>query len=222
MPDYPILLKLKDRLCLVIGGGPVAVRKARGLLEAGARVRLIASDLAVTVEALAGVEVLIRPYRSGDLEGACLAFAATDDRLVNAAVVREARQRGVLVNVVDAPDEGDFTLPALLRRGDLTVSVSTAGGSPALASVLRDRLAEQMGPEWATVLEIVAALRQKQLTFQGKTEYNQPILRRLLEGGLPVQIASGDAAAVDRLLLTLFGEGCSLEQLGIRLVKGMT
>jgi precorrin-2 dehydrogenase/sirohydrochlorin ferrochelatase len=222
MSDYSILLKLKGRLCLIIGGGPVAIRKARGLQEAGARVRLIASDLTVPVEVLAGVEVIIRPYCSGDLEGACLAFAATDDRSVNAAVVREARQRGVLVNVADAPDEGDFTLPALLRRGDLTVSVSTAGGSPALASVLRDRLAEQMGPEWATVLEIAAALRQAHLTFQGKTEYNQPILRRLLEGGLPALIASGDAVAVDRLLQTLSGEGCSLEQLGIRLVKGMT
>jgi precorrin-2 dehydrogenase/sirohydrochlorin ferrochelatase len=150
-----------------------------------------------------------------------LAFAATDDRLVNAAVVREARQRGVLVSVVNAPDEGDFTLPALLRRGNLTVSVATAGSSPALAALLRDRLADQLGQEWATVLEIAAALRQKRLTLQGKTEYNQAILRRLLEGGLPDLIAGGDAPAVDRLLQTI-GEGCSLAQLGIRLTKGMT
>jgi precorrin-2 dehydrogenase/sirohydrochlorin ferrochelatase len=222
MPDYPILLQLKDRLCVVIGGGPVAIRKARGLREAGARVRLVASELAVPAGELADVEVVIRPFRAGDLLGAFVAFAATDDRLVNAAVVREARQRGVLVGVVDVPDEGDFTLPALLRRGNLTVSVATAGDSPALAVLLRDRLADQLGPEWATVLEIAAALRQKRLTLQGKTEYNQPILRRLLEGGLPDLIAGGDAPAVDRLLQTLFGADCSLAQLGIRLVKGMT
>lgn len=222
MSDYPILLQLKGRPCVVIGGGPVAIRKARGLVEAGARVRLVACALAVPAGELAGVEVVVRPYRAGDLEGAFVAFAATDDRLVNAAVVREARQRGVLVSVADAPDEGDFTLPALLRRGNLTVSVATAGGSPALAALLRDMLAKQLGPEWATVLEIASALRQKQLTLQGKTEYNQAILRRLLEGGLPDLIAGGDAPAVDQLLQTLFGEGCSLAQLGIRLVKGMT
>lgn len=221
MSDYPILLKLEGRLCVVIGGGPVAIRKARGLREAGARVRLVASELAVPAGELADVEAVIRPYRAGDLQGAFIAFAATDDRQVNAAVVREARQRGVLVGVVDAPEEGDFTLPALLRRGELTVAVATAGGSPALGALLRDRLAGQLGPEWATVLEVAAALRQKRLTLQGKTEYNQPILRRLLEGGLPDLIAGGDAPAVDRLLQTLFGEGCSLAQLGIRLAKGM-
>ena len=222
MSDYPILLQLQGRLCVVIGGGPVAIRKARGLQEAGARVRLIASELAVSVEALEAVEVIIRPYQTGDLEGAFVAFAATDDRLVNAAVVQEARQRRVLVGVVDAPDTGDFTLPALLRRGNLTVAVATGGGSPALAALLRDQLAVRLGPEWATVLEIAAALRQKRLTLQGNTEYNQPILRRLIEGGLPELIASGDAPAVDQLLRTLFGEGCSLAQLEIRLAKGMT
>ena len=222
MPDYPILLQLKGRLCVVIGGGPVAIRKVRGLREAGARVRLIASELAVPAGELADVEAVIRPYRAGDLQEAFVAFAATNDRMVNAAVVREARQRGVLVSVVDAPDEGDFTLPALLRRGDLTVSVATGGGSPALAALLRDRLADQLGPEWETVLEVAAALRQKRLTLQGKTEYNQAILRRLLEGGLPDLIADGDASAVDRLLQSLFGEGSTLAQLGIRLAKGMT
>jgi len=222
MSDYPILLQLQGRLCVVIGGGPVAIRKACGLQEAGARVRLIASELAVSVEALEAVEVIIRPYQTGDLEGAFVAFAATDDRLVNAAVVQEARQRRVLVGVVDAPDTGDFTLPALLRRGNLTVAVATGGGSPALAALLRDQLAVRLGPEWATVLEIAAALRQKRLTLQGNTEYNQPILRRLIEGGLPELIASGDAPAVDQLLRTLFGEGCSLAQLEIRLAKGMT
>jgi precorrin-2 dehydrogenase/sirohydrochlorin ferrochelatase len=222
MSDYPILLQLQGRLCVVIGGGPVAIRKACGLREAGGRVRLIASELAVPAGELTDVEVVIRPYSAGDLQGAFVAFAATDDRLVNAAVVREARQGGVLVGVADAPEEGDFTLPALLRRGNLTVAVATAGGSPALAALLRERLADQLGPEWATVLEIAAALRQKRLTLQGKTEYNQAILRRLLEGGLPDLIADGDASAVDRLLQTLFGEGCTLAQLGIRLAKGMT
>src|SRR5690606_10475975 len=135
------------------------------------------------------VEVLRRAYRQGDLREAYLAFAATDSREVNAAVILEARDLGVLVNAADAPADGDFTLPALLRRGDVTVSVSTGGRSPALAALIRDHLAATLGPEWSTVLEIAAALRQKQLTAQEKTKYNHMILRRLLDGGLPDLIA---------------------------------
>jgi len=221
MPDYLVTLQLDGRLCVVVGGGTVALRKARGLSETGARVRLIASELTAPVEGLDAMEVCVRPYRDGDLDEAFLAFAATGDRAVNAAVVGEARRRGVLVSVVDLPEEGDFVLPALLRRGELTVAVATGGRSPALAALVRDHLAAQLGPEWAAVLEIAAALRRKRLTLQGKTEYNQAILRRLLDGGLPKLIAGGDEAAVDRLLRTLFGEGCTLAGLGVRLAKGM-
>jgi len=221
MTDYPVLLSVAERLCVVVGGGPVALRKVRGLLAAGARVRLVAAELAAPAEDLEGVTATVRPYRDGDLAGAFLAFAATGDRTVNAAVVAEARRRGVLVCVADAPEEGDFALPALLRRGDLTVAVATGGKSPALAALVRDRLAPQLGPEWAEVLEIAAALRQKRLTLQGKTEYNQAILRCLLDGGLPELVAGGDVPAVDQLLRALFGEGCTLAGLGVCLAKGM-
>jgi precorrin-2 dehydrogenase/sirohydrochlorin ferrochelatase len=133
------------------------------------------------------------------------------------------------VNVADAPGEGDFTLPAVLRRGDLTVAVSTAGGSPALAAAVRDRVAELLGGEWAETLAIVAALRRKKLTFpqknltaSEKTEYDREILRRLLEGGLPSLVAGGRIAEIDRLLVDTCGEGCSLADLGIGLPKGKT
>jgi precorrin-2 dehydrogenase/sirohydrochlorin ferrochelatase len=222
MPDYPILLQLHERLCVVVGGGPVGRRKARGLVQTGARVRLIDYKPAAPGEDLEGIEIVSRPYRPDDLEGAFLVFAATGEREVNAAVALEARRRGILFNVADAPGEGDFTLPALLRRGELTVAVSTGGQSPALAALIRDRLSGILGPEWATVLEIAAALRQKRLTLQGKTEYNQAILRRLLDGHLPELIAGGKTAGIDRLLKTLFGEGFSLAELGIHLPKGMT
>lgn len=220
MADYPIILQLQDRLCVVVGGGAVGLRKVRGLLAAGARVRLVEPVAPGVLPE--GVELVPRAYRDGDLEGACLAFAASGKRAVNAAVASEARRRGIPVNVADVPGEGDFTLPALLRRGELSVAVATAGRSPALAAALCARLGELLGPEWATVLEIAAALRRKRLTPRGKAEYNQPILRRLLEAGLPALIAAGDAAAIDRHLATLCGEGISLAQLGVRLPKGMT
>lgn len=99
------------------------------------------------------VEVRRRPYRQGDLEGAFLAFTATDSREVNAAVAREARERGVPVNVADNPAEGDFAVPSTLRRGRLQVSVSTGGASPTLARRVRSALEEAFGPEWSGVVE---------------------------------------------------------------------
>jgi precorrin-2 dehydrogenase/sirohydrochlorin ferrochelatase len=219
MADYPILLNIEGRLCVVVGGGTVGLRKVRGLLEAGARVRLIDPAPAAVP---GGAELLRRPYRDGDLDGAALAFAASGERRVNAAVAAEARCRGIPVNVADVPEEGGFTLPALLPRGALTVAVATGGESPALAAVLAERLGEAFGPQWEGVLQIAAALRRKRLTLAEGAEYNQSILRRLLDGGLPDLVAAGDEAAVDRLLQTLCGDGCSLAQLGVRLAKGMT
>lgn len=221
MADYPVLLQLHGRPCVVIGGGPVGLRKARGLLEAGAVVRLV--DPAPSPEAVSvpGLTLVRRPYRPADLDGACLVFAAAD-RTTNAAVTRESLRRGVPVNVADAPEEGDFTLPALLRRGELTVAVSTGGQSPALAALVRAQLEAAFGPEWATVLEIAGALRRKRLTLRKKSKYNQAILRRLLDGDLVAMIAAGDAAGIDRRLETLFGGGCSLAELGVHLPKGMT
>jgi len=221
MPDYPILLNLEKRLCVVVGAGMVGMRKVRSLLRSGARVRLIAPETDATENDLAEVEVIRRTYRRGDLEGAFLAFAATDDPKVNAAVLHEGRDAGVLVNRTDAPEEGDFSLPALLRRGELTVSVSTGGSSPALAALVRDRLGASLGPEWSTVLEIASALRRKRLTEGNKTEYNQAILRRILDGGLPALIACRNTPGIDNLLETLFGEGFSLAELGIQLPKEM-
>ncbi len=106
------------------------------------------------------VEVRRRPYREGDLEGAFLAFAATDRREVNAAVVREARQRDIPVNVADEPSEGDFALPSTLRRGQLQVAVSTGGASPVLAQRIRRKLEDVFGQEWAGVVEALHRARR--------------------------------------------------------------
>ncbi len=106
MSDYPILLNLEGRLCVVVGGGAVGRRKVRGLIGAGARVRLIAPEPGR--QTYRDLEVAARPFRSGDLRGAALAFAATGDREVNAAVAADARREGIPVNVADAPVEGDF------------------------------------------------------------------------------------------------------------------
>ncbi len=222
MTDYPVNLILENRLCVVVGAGPVGLRKVRGLLESGARVRLVTLAPPPANQVPRGIEIRVGSFRPTDLEGAFLVFAATSERQINAAVAREARRQGRLVSVADTPAEGDFTLPALLRRGRMTIGVSTGGASPALAAQVRDRLAESFGPEWAWVLEIAAALRRKRLTLLESSEYNREIVRSLLDGKLPELLAGGELAAIDRLLKTLLGEGCSLADLGIRPPKGTT
>jgi precorrin-2 dehydrogenase/sirohydrochlorin ferrochelatase len=137
---------------VVVGGGEVADRKARKLLQARAKVVVISPEVKPELASMAA-EVRRRPYREGDLEGAFLVFAATDRRDVNAAVAREARERGVPVNVADNPTEGDFALPSTLRRGRLQVAVSTGGASPTLARRIRRELEDAFGFEWAGVVE---------------------------------------------------------------------
>lgn len=156
---YPIFLNLDGKRCVVVGGGAVANRKARKLLQARAEVVAISPEVKPELESVA-TEVRRRPYREGDLEGASLVFAATNLREVNAAVTREARGRGIPVNVADEPSEGDFALPSVLRRGQLQVAVSTGGASPTLARRVRYELESAFGSEWAGVVEALGRARR--------------------------------------------------------------
>ena len=156
---YPIFLDLDGRRCVVVGGGEVANRKARKLLQARAEVVVVSPEVKPELESVA-VEVHRRPYRGGDLERAFLVFAATGRRGVNAAVAREARGRGIPVNVADVPSEGDFALPSVLRRGQLQVAVSTGGASPTLARRIRYELESTFGSEWAGVVDELGRARR--------------------------------------------------------------
>ncbi len=159
MTQYPVNLHLEGRSCLVVGGGEVAARKVAGLVEAGATVSVVAPRIGAALELRTDIEVHRRPYRTGDLHGHWLAIAATDDPATNATVFRDGEEARVWVNGADDPAHCSFTLPSVLRRGDLVVAVSTGGRSPALARWLRQRLAEELGPEYETLLELLAAER---------------------------------------------------------------
>lgn len=216
MTDYPVQLNLAGRLCVVVGGGPVGLRKIRGLLTAGARVRLVCTQLSAPETLAPEVELVARPFRSQDLEGAFLAMAATGDAATDQAVTAEARRRGILVSVPGDPSAGDFTLPAVVRQGDISLTVATGGRCPALAPLLAARLVEWLKPAWPEVLEITAAIRRKALAFPEKFSYNQDLIARLLEGGLAELAARSDAPGIDRLLRRVLGEGFSLAELNIK------
>ena len=135
MKYYPLFMNLEGRECLVVGAGAVAARKARSLLECGARVTVIGESPVPSLLRLEGERLKIRPrkFRSRDLGSYALVFGATDDAVVNSEVYRESRRRETPVNVVDRPDLCTFIVPSLHRRGDLSIAVSTGGKSPAVA-----------------------------------------------------------------------------------------
>ena len=149
---FPMFLKLEGKQCLVVGAGKVGEPKIAGLLETGARIRIVAIEASPSVRewARAGLlELELRPFNASDLEGAFLAVVATNSRNLNERVYLEAQSRGVLCNVVDVPDLCDFFYPAVVRRGDLQIAVSTAGHSPSLAQTIRKQLEKQFGPAYA-------------------------------------------------------------------------
>jgi siroheme synthase-like protein len=167
-PLYPVNLIVDGRRCLVVGGGRVALHKVRGLVEAGARVTVVAPELDPGILELAGraagdtsVVAEPRPYRRGEAAGYRLVVAATGDPVANQQVYDDAEAAGVWINSADDPERCTVTLPARLRRGRLTVTVSTGGHSPALASWLRDRLADELGPEYDQLIGLLADERAR-------------------------------------------------------------
>lgn len=164
MRYYPINLAIAGKRCVVVGGGAVAERKVATLLEAGAAVTVISPQLTPGLAGLAvsgKIDWRQRVWQTGDLLGFFVAICATNDEAVNAAAAAEAQQAGVLVNVVDTPALCDFTLPALVNRGDLLITVSTGGASPILARRIREQIEQLYGDNFGNYLAELTAIRQE-------------------------------------------------------------
>lgn len=164
MNYYPVNLDLRRKKCVVVGGGKVAERKTSGLIECSADVTVISPALTPKLQELSNrkkINHISRSYEPGDLEGAYLAIASTDNRRVNRNVAEEAKKLGIPVNVVSSPKLSDFTVPGILRRGSLMVTVSTSGNSPALSRRLRVELENIFGKEYEIFTELLGAVRKK-------------------------------------------------------------
>lgn len=162
MSLYPLMLEGSTLRALIVGGGEVAARKARALLEAGAQVRIVAPAISDGVRALSGATIIERAYASDDIGDASLVVAATSSREVNARVARDARSLGRLANVADAPAEGNCVTPATHRAGDLVIAVS-AGGIPTIAARVRDAIATRYSADYANAVATLGALRAEML-----------------------------------------------------------
>jgi precorrin-2 dehydrogenase/sirohydrochlorin ferrochelatase len=209
MKTYPInLIGLETRRCVVVGGGAVATRKLAGLLAAGARVTVISLELSTELESRAAekqITVLRRAYEPGDLSGAFLVIAATDDPPTNAAVWDEARQLGCLINAVHDPAHSNFILPAVVRRGEVNLAISTGGASPTLARRLREQLETQVGPEYGDLAGLMAELRPEIMLQLPPGEARQAAAQRLLDSDLLEVVRRDGIEAARRRARELLG-----------------
>lgn len=159
---YPVFLNISGKKCVVVGGGPVALRRVKALLEHGANVEVISPALDSELNKLVAtgeINVLRRRYQAGDLQGALMAVAATNDRDINQEVVKEAWRSGILANTVDGAEDSDFMVPSYLQRGNIIIAISTAGSSPALARKIRTKLEKDFGDEYASLALLIKEVR---------------------------------------------------------------
>jgi len=222
MGYYPIFLDIKETLCVVVGGGRVAGRKAAGLVEAGARVTVISPEVTDEINLLVDnkmVRHLQRPYRAGDIIGAGLVIAASSDRAVNELVLAEARAEHVLVNVVDDPGASAFIAPSTIRRGRMCIAVSTAGRCPALSRFTRLEIERAIGPEYGPFLEIIGAVRERLLKKGLKGDKKDRIINELLDSKLLALIEAGEVSEADKVLYDVTGQ--TLADLGLDLDKAI-
>ncbi|HKT89014.1 MAG TPA: bifunctional precorrin-2 dehydrogenase/sirohydrochlorin ferrochelatase [Candidatus Sulfotelmatobacter sp.] len=202
---FPMFLKLEGKRCVVVGAGKVGEPKIGGLLETGARVHVVALDASPAVREWARegrIELDLRPFHPDDLNGAFLAVVATSSRSLNERIYDQAQRRGVMCNVVDVPDLCDFFYPAVVRRGDLQIAVSTAGQSPSLAQKIRQELEKQYGPGYADWVAELGQTRKLILASDLEREKKLELLhslasREAVEAALaeqPELAAKGDRA----------------------------
>jgi len=161
---HPAFLNLQGKRCVVVGGGEVALRKVKNLLDCGADATIISSTLHSGLIRLAKnrtIRLIKRDYESGDLIDADIAIAATNSKEINKKVSEEAKKQKIFVNVVDDPEKSDFIVPSFFRRGYLTIAISTAGKSPAFARIIRTKLEKNFGKEYASLLSLVGEIRSK-------------------------------------------------------------
>lgn len=206
MRYYPLLLDLTGMRCLVVGAGEVGLRKVRGLLPCSPALVAVVDPappgpgLAALLASHGNLTYERRPFADTDLEGAQLVFACTSSREVNARVGQACRRRGVLCNMTDDPDAGSFVLPASVTRGDLTITVSTGGASPALARVIRQDIEQRYGAEYEALTRLLAGIRSALLALGHGSGENREVFRALATSPLAELIKTNDRAACLELL----------------------
>ena len=205
---YPVFLDLRQRRCVVVGGGELAADKARELRAAGGRVTVVAAQPGPAIEAMASrgeLRLRRRPYRTGDLAGAFLAIAAGSEPAEREAVWREASRRGLPLNSIDDLPRCSFIAPAVVRRGDLAVAISTAGRAPALAVRLRQWLEGELGAEHSRFLALAGSVRAALAARQPDLALRRELWYILVDSDVLELLRCGDEAGARRRFVEILG-----------------
>ena len=216
MKYYPVNLDIQNRKCLVVGGGEVGTRKVITLLDCGARVTVVSPDPAPRLKKLAekgSIQLKERLYRHDDVNKMFLVIGATDDENLNRQISKDAERVNILCNIADRPEVCNFILPAIVRRGDLTITISTSGKSPALAKRLRLDLEAQFGEEYADFLRLMGAIRDRLLSQAHEPEAHKALFNELIDKGLIGLIKAKNTKDINTLLQEVLGEGFKIEEL---------
>jgi precorrin-2 dehydrogenase/sirohydrochlorin ferrochelatase len=204
MKYYPLYMNLEGQKCLIVGAGAVAARKARALLECGARVTVVGEDPSAAMRRLEGERLAVRArkFRRSDMGKYALVIGATDDARLNRELFRESRRRGIPVNIVDDPERSTFIVPAVHRQGDLALAVSTGGKSPAAARLIREDLEKRYGSDYAAMIDLLGAHREEMMKsvhgHRRRAAAWKGILAEDLVGALRRKGRSGAAALIRR------------------------
>jgi precorrin-2 dehydrogenase/sirohydrochlorin ferrochelatase len=209
MKYYPLLMDINHSDCLVVGGGRVGQRKTIALIDCGAKVTVISLDFtdALAKMAESGNPLLLeKEYSAEDLAGKTLVFAATDNRGLNERVKRDSEKRGVLCNIADDPGGSRFIVPSVVERGDLLISVSTSGKSPALARKIKKDISEAYGPEYEEYLVLMGDIRKRVLAGGHDPDNHKLLFRRVIDRDIPLMIKEGRYADIATELKEIIGQ----------------
>lgn len=209
---YPILLNIQDKKCLVVGGGNVAWRKVCSLKDAGARVTVVSPEFCPEMEKETGIERIQQKYEEGFLGGVLVVVASTDDEEVNKKVYYDAVKRGILVNVVDRPEFCSFIVPATINRGDLSISISTGGASPALARNIRESLEKQFGDEYGEFAKLLSETRRKIISEVSDESIRRDILQRIADLDMLDVVKEKGIAEAKKKILGIISEKIQKEK----------
>jgi precorrin-2 dehydrogenase/sirohydrochlorin ferrochelatase len=213
---YPVNLDIHNTLCLVVGGGKVASRKIEGLLACGARVVVISPRINPAIAGFVErgeIDYFARSYQKGDLDGAFLVFAATDVEEVQQQIKAEADARGTLINVVDTPSSCTFQVPAKVRRGDFLLTVSTGGGSPALAAQVRKELEDEYGLEYGSYVELLSRIREKIVGDGNPSKSHKLLFKKLIQLHILVLLDKKEWAALQEELGAILPKDINVKEL---------
>ncbi len=212
---YPVCLDVRGKNCIVVGGGDVGARKVATLFDCGAIVKVVSMNFSSACKKFQskGVSLITKEYRSEDLDDMFLVIGATDNTDVNKKISEDAEKKNMLCNIADYPQACNFILPAVVRRGDLIITASTSGKSPAFAKKLKKELENQFGQEYADFLFLMGKIREKLLQQNHAPEEHKPMFEEIINRGILSLVADKNYTEIDNLLSSVFGREYSYKNL---------